>query len=125
RLLSKPLVAISQRARDRGVQVYADQYPYDASSTSLEAALVPRWAEVGGPAELRRRIDGPDHSRLVAEMTANLERRGGAKTLVVARYQPDPALEGQSLEEIARRMRLSPPEAAMDVIMKGGASVGS
>jgi N-acyl-D-amino-acid deacylase len=123
--LSTTLVAHIQQARDRGVQVYADQYPYDASSTGLEAALVPRWAEVGGAAELRKRIDGPEHSRLVREMAANLERRGGAKTLVIARYQPDASLEGKSLDEIARARRMAPVEAAMDLIMKGGASVVS
>ena len=123
--LSKTLVARIQQARDRGVQVYADQYPYDASSTGLEAALVPRWAEVGGAAELRKRIDGPEHSRLAREMAANLERRGGAKTLVIARYQPDVSLEGKSLDEIARAKRMAPVEAAIDLIMKGGASVVS
>ena len=123
--LSKTLVQRIQAARDRGIQVYADQYPYDASSTGLEAALVPRWAEVGGAAELRKRIDGPDHSRLVTEMTANLARRGGAKTLVIARFEPDPSLEGKSLEEVAAGMRLSPVEAALSMIMKGGASVVS
>jgi N-acyl-D-aspartate/D-glutamate deacylase len=123
--LSKTLVAHIQDARDRGVQAYADQYPYDASSTSLEAALVPRWAEAGGPGELRKRMDGPEHSRLVAEMTANLARRGGARTLVVARYEPDPSLEGRSLEDIAKDMRTSPVEAAIGMIMKGGASVVS
>ena len=30
-----------EAARARGVQVFADQYPYEASSTSLRAALVP------------------------------------------------------------------------------------
>jgi len=123
--LSKTLVQHIQRARDRGVPIYADQYPYDASSTGLEAALVPRWAEAGGAAELRKRIDGPDHSRLVNEMTANLTRRGGAKTLVIARYEPDPALEGKTLDEIAAGMRLSPVETALTMIMKGGASVVS
>jgi N-acyl-D-amino-acid deacylase len=123
--MSKTMVEHIQRARDRGVQAYADQYPYDASSTGLEAALVPRWAEVGGAAELRKRIDGPDRSRLITEMTANLARRGGAKTLVIARFEPDPSLEGKSLEEVAAAMRLSPVEAALTMIMKGGASVVS
>jgi N-acyl-D-amino-acid deacylase len=123
--LSKALVQHIQQARDRGVSVYADQYPYDASSTGLEAALVPRWAEAGGAAELRKRIDGPDHSRLATEMTANLARRGGAKTLVIARFEPDPSLEGKTLEDIAAGMRLSPVEAAVTMIMKGGASVVS
>src|SRR5690606_6005485 len=37
-----------QRARDAGIEVFADQYPYEASSTSLAAALLPRWAQAGG-----------------------------------------------------------------------------
>ena len=123
--LAKTLVEHIQQARDRHVEVYADQYPYDASSTSLEAALVPRWAEVGGAAELRKRIDGSSRARLATEMAANLERRGGAKTLVLSRYQPDPSLEGTSLDEVARGMGLPPVEAAMSLIMKGGAGVVS
>jgi N-acyl-D-aspartate/D-glutamate deacylase len=123
--LSKTLVQHIQQARDRGVPIYADQYPYDASSTGLEAALVPRWAEAGGAAALRKRIDGSDHSRLVTEMTANLTRRGGAKTLVIARYEPDASLEGKTLEDVAAGMRLSPVETALTMIMKGGASVVS
>jgi N-acyl-D-amino-acid deacylase len=123
--LSKTLVANIQQARDRGVDVYADQYPYDASGTSLEAALVPRWAEVGGTSELRRRIDGSARARLATEMAANLARRGGAKTLVISRYQPDPSLEGKSLDDVARAMRMPPVEAAMSLIMKGGAGLVS
>jgi N-acyl-D-amino-acid deacylase len=123
--LSKTLVANIQQARDRGVDVYADQYPYDASGTSLEAALVPRWAEVGGTSELRKRIDGSARARLATEMAANLARRGGAKTLVISRYQPDPSLEGTSLDDVARAMRMPPVEAAMSLIMKGGAGLVS
>ncbi|NIP79793.1 MAG: hypothetical protein GWM90_11455, partial [Gemmatimonadetes bacterium] len=37
-----------ERAREEGVQVFADQYPYTASATGLEAALLPRWSQAGG-----------------------------------------------------------------------------
>jgi len=40
----------SNRRANRGVEVYADQYPYEASGTGIVGALIPRWAEVGGPA---------------------------------------------------------------------------
>src|SRR5260370_9545125 len=43
--LSMALVEKIHQARDRGVQVSADQYPYDASGTGIVGALVPRWAE--------------------------------------------------------------------------------
>ena len=50
--LSMALVERIRQARDRGVEVYADQYPYEASGTGIVGALIPRWAEVGGRAEL-------------------------------------------------------------------------
>ncbi len=34
-------------ARSRGVDVTIDQYPYTASSTSIQAALIPAWAQEG------------------------------------------------------------------------------
>ena len=38
---SKTIVEHIDAARARGVEVYADQYPYEASSTSLSAAVMP------------------------------------------------------------------------------------
>jgi N-acyl-D-amino-acid deacylase len=35
-------------ARARGVDVTIDQYPYTASSTSVQGGLVPQWAQEGG-----------------------------------------------------------------------------
>ena len=35
-------------ARARGIDVTLDQYPYEASATSIQAALVPQWALEGG-----------------------------------------------------------------------------
>ena len=52
---SKTLVEHIDGARAEGVEVFADQYPYEASGTSLSASLVPRWAEVGGGDSLRAR----------------------------------------------------------------------
>ncbi len=123
--LSMALVERIGRARDRGVEVYADQYPYDASGTGIVGALVPRWAEVGGRPELLKRITGPDRERLAADIRANLQRRGGAGTLVISFYKPDPSLEGQTLAQVAKTMNKPPEEAAMDLLVKGDASLVS
>ena len=37
-----------ERARAEGAQVLADQYPYTASATGLEAALLPPWSQAVG-----------------------------------------------------------------------------
>lgn len=123
--LSMALVEKIAQARDRGVEVYADQYPYDASGTGIVGALVPRWAEVGGRAELVKRIQGPEHERLAADVRRSLERRGGADKLVISFYRPDPALEGQTLAAVAAAMNLRPEEAALSLLLKGDASLVS
>src|SRR5690554_7309658 len=56
---SSAIVQRIERARDEGIEVYADQYPYEASSTGLDAALLPRWAQAGGRDSLRARLDDP------------------------------------------------------------------
>src|SRR6478609_5716683 len=95
---SAAIVQRIDRARDEGVEVFADQYPYDASSTSLAAALVPRWAQAGGTAAFRARIaDAAQRAKIVPEMRDNLARRGGAARIQVASYGPDTSLAGKTL----------------------------
>ena len=113
-------------ARARGVDVVADQYPYAASSTSLSAALVPRWAQAGGSAEFRKRLADPaTRAKIVAEMRENIRRRGGAPSLVLASHGADRALEGQSLDQIAESRQKAPEMAALELVEAGGASIVS
>ena len=123
--LSMALVERIKQARDRGVEVYADQYPYDASGTGIVGALIPRWAEVGGRAELLERIQGAEHDRLAADIRRNFERRGGPDKLVISRYAPNPAFEGQSLAQVAKAIGKPADETAMELLLKGDASLVS
>jgi N-acyl-D-aspartate/D-glutamate deacylase len=115
-----------ERAREDGLQVFADQYPYDASSTSLTAALVPRWAQVGGDSALRRRLATPqERERIRAEMVENLDRRGGAARLQISRHRENPALEGRTLAAVAEARGEDPIDAAMAIVRASGAGVVS
>jgi N-acyl-D-amino-acid deacylase len=124
--LSVAALARIDRARARGVQVFADQYPYEASSTSLTGAVIPRWAEEGGGDRLRARIQAADtRAKLLPEVRANIARRGGPASLVIAQYGPERTLEGRSLDEVARTRGVPPEEAALDLVSKGGVSIVS
>jgi N-acyl-D-aspartate/D-glutamate deacylase len=112
-------------ARGRGVQVYADQYPYDASGTGISGALVPRWAQVGGNSALKARLHGTERDKLAAEIRANIERRGGAASLVVSRYRPDPSLEGKSLADLAVAAGRPADEVVMSLLERGDAALVS
>jgi N-acyl-D-amino-acid deacylase len=92
------IVARVEAARATGQSVTADQYPWSASGTSLVASLVPRWAQDGGREMLLRRFDDPGlASRLHAEMTENLRRRGGAESLRITEGEH----RGRTLAQVA------------------------
>ncbi len=123
--LSMAIVERIEAARSRGVQVYSDQYPYEASGTGITGALIPRWAQVAGRDALLRRIRGDERKRILEEVRINIARRGGADTLVISRFSIDPSIEGKSLAELAGRAGTSAEELALDLLQKGDASLVS
>jgi N-acyl-D-amino-acid deacylase len=120
-----------ERARERGVQVWADQYPYEASSTGITGALVPRWAQAGEVkaeelSPLERRLQDPiDRKRLREGMLDNIERRGGPSTLVISRHRADPSIEGLSLADLASRRNKEAVDVALDLLEAGGGGLVS
>jgi N-acyl-D-amino-acid deacylase len=124
--LSTTLIQHIEQARARGVRVFADQYPYEASSTSLTAAVLPRWAQVDGDAALKTRLaDAATRAKIATEARENIRRRGGPASLQIAHYAPDRTVEGKNLEQVSKARGVPPEEAAMDLIVKGDVSIVS
>lgn len=99
-----------EKARQEGVRVTCDQYPFHASSTGL-SALVPGWAHDGGVIELTRRMANPT-PKLLEEIQAEMERRGGPSTiLVVGTHGHLPECDGKNIEDIAASWKLDPARA--------------
>ena len=120
---SAQAIKLIKQARASGVEASACQYPYTASGTSLQASLVPRWAEVGGRRELLNRIDDPEvRPRLIKEMEENLKGRGGADSLLIA-DSPNREFVGKRLDAIAQQMNRPPVEAALELIKLGRSGV--
>lgn len=115
-----------ERARDQGIEVFADQYPYEASATGLSAALVPSWARAGGTDEFRNRLeDQALRDSIYQGMVENLERRGGAHRLTIRRFREDLSLEGRTLEEIAQARELPAVDTALELLKEGSPGVVS
>ncbi len=123
--LSKTLVERIEGARTRGVQVFADQYPYEASGTGIVGALIPRSAQVGGRDAMMKRITGELRNEIRAEVKTNITRRGGADTLMISRYSVNPSFEGRRLSELAAKAGVAPEEYALQLLEKGDASLVS
>ena len=115
-----------ERAREEGIEVFADQYPYTASATGLEAALLPRWSQAGGRDALLTRMANPDTMARIREgMEEGLIRRGGADRIQFRRYLPDSTIEGRLLSDVAAERGQDPIDTAADLIRGGGVSIVS
>ncbi|HUE62862.1 MAG TPA: amidohydrolase family protein [Rhizomicrobium sp.] len=134
---SGELIKLIDDARASGQNVTANNYPWLASHTGLDAALIPRWASDGGAAAMLKRFDDPAlMSRIKKEMAENLDRRGGAQTLLLTSGEadganiskaPPPAWSGKYLSDLAKEWKLDPLDAAIRILREshGHASVVS
>jgi N-acyl-D-amino-acid deacylase len=123
---SKPLVDIINAAREEGLSIWTDQYPYAASSTSLQAALVPGWAQEGGAEAVAERLQNSESLGLMRpQMVENLARRAGPKAILIANHTADRSLEGRYLDDIARERSQDPLDTAIDILIEGGAGIVS
>ncbi|WP_221032850.1 N-acyl-D-amino-acid deacylase family protein [Actomonas aquatica] len=124
--LSTEVIQHIEAARAAGVEVFADQYPFEASSTSLDAALIPAWVREGGRAAKLARLADPTQDEIIRDGIAeNLDRRGGAQRIQIRSYAPHPAWEGQRLDAIARELGVDAIEATLHIVKAGGASIVS
>jgi len=122
--LAPRVIEIVEEARSRGLTVFADQYPYPASSTGLIAAVIPRWVQAGG--RMKERLSDPDlRERILEETAANIDRRGGADTLVISSFSPHPEWVGRSLEDIAGERGKPEAETALELVRMGSPGVVS
>lgn len=124
---SEEIVNNINRARyENGLEIFADQYPYEASATSLMAALVPRWAAAGGrQAFLERLTNTETKAEIIDAVNENLKRRGGADRIVMRHVPFNTNLEGVSLQAISEMMNTSPAEATLSLLKEGSPGIVS
>lgn len=97
------------QARAEGMEVWVDQYPYTASSTTI-AAMLPDWVRADGDEKGRVLLQTEDGmKRMLEDMRKNHEGLRGRKDLsyaVVASSRAFPELAGLNLKEVAQVFKL-------------------
>jgi N-acyl-D-aspartate/D-glutamate deacylase len=111
--LSTRIIELVEAARARGVRVFADQYPYAASSTGLSqvvpvemrdgAAVLPRFCDERGRTTLRAAV-----ARVMAEELP-------AESILVSTYPWRWWLQGKTVARIAAERGQDPVDVAMDL----------
>jgi N-acyl-D-amino-acid deacylase len=119
-------VELVEYARDRGIDYVGDAYPYRAGSTML-SAILPPWAKTGSTEETldhlrdtesRERIER-DIEEWRLEDWHNPGKYTGWDAVVVSSVagDADPAVVGQSVEQIAEARGVEPVAAVCDVLL--------
>ena len=116
---------LMRQARQEGVDITFDQYPYTASHTSI-ASIVPTWARADG-ALARNVADAAIRRRVVADMMSFVEMRfdNDASKIQISSCDFDPALAGKTLADVleARGVEATPPSIAdliLELVALGG-----
>jgi N-acyl-D-aspartate/D-glutamate deacylase len=130
----KNVVAAVQSARDSGLDIAADMYPYTAGATALASALPP-WVADGGPQKLLSRLkDASVRARIKKELEGdhpdweNLYFDCGSASGVLVSSVQSPELkqfEGKTLDDVAKAWKKSPEDTLMDFVLADSAQTGA
>ena len=118
-LVDKALSRIRQ-ARDRGLKLAADRYPYTSSFTELDV-IFPDWAQEGGaPAMLRRLADNDDRARIKAEVAAARPDDYWSSVTLGSTWHSDyKKYQGMQLVQAAEKLGMTPVDAVLHLIEIG------
>jgi len=128
------VVAKIQAARDAGLDIRADQYPYIAGGTALASSLPP-WVANGGMAKLLERIKDPKiRARIKTEMAVDhkewenlfVDCGGGAGVLLSGVENPElKKFNGKTVADVAKAQGKSELDALMDFVIADKGQTGA
>jgi N-acyl-D-amino-acid deacylase len=130
-LLDKVL-GLLDKARDQGVRVSFDQYPYVAGSTML-GVILPPWAHDGGTNNLLERLASPAQRKKMTKDIVNgidgwdnFVAFAGLDGIFITDVKTDANKDtlGKSLVELGRMRGKDPLEAAYDLLYQEENAVG-
>ena len=119
------MVALIQAARDHGLDITADQYPYIAGMTGLQMTLPPKYLG-GNHQQVVDRLRDPKAREEIRKLIEtgvpgwenHVQGTGGWHGVMVAAVQKaeNKQYEGQRMDEVARRMGKEPVDALCDLL---------
>ncbi len=118
------LFDLIEKARERGVEVTADAYPYTAYSTGL-TVFFPFWAFASGQEEFLRKLQSAEErQKMKAETEAKLGGMPWENVLIVdLRTEKNQGLIGKNIAEAARERGLEAFEFACQLLLEEKADV--
>jgi N-acyl-D-aspartate/D-glutamate deacylase len=105
---------VIEKARQDGLRITADQYPYTASSTSMMAMLLPDEQREGGEQQTAERLNDPKVRDLVRPMVAKaIQERG---QLMIASFSKKPEWIGKMIADVAALESREPADIGLELL---------
>lgn len=128
------VIAKIEGARQSGLKITADMYPYTAGATGLDA-MMPPWVQEGGYEAWAGRLKDPViRERLRQEIVTPSDKwenfflsAGSPEKILLVSFRNDKLkiYTGKTLGEVARMRGTSPIDTAMDLVIEDGSRVGT
>ena len=112
-------LGLIEKARERGVDVTLDVYPYIRDSGGF-AGWLPTWALAGGSEELVKRLKDPEaRERIKSQIDEQIEEpRDLLSTSILTTMHKHPELSGKSLAELAKARNVDIIDCAIDLLIE-------
>jgi len=112
------IVDLIRGAREAGINIDADQYPYEASSTGL-MSLVPKWSFEGGINRMLDRLRGKViRKEIEEEIEKNiLVKMIGSQSIMLNTRGIIPEYDFRFVSDISSEKNLTPGEIIVDILL--------
>lgn len=104
-------------ARDQGVDLTFDAYPYEAGSTTLLIAI-PEWAHLGGPDKLVKRLQNKaDREKMRGQSPKTLGQVDGM-VISAVKTEKNKWCEGMTFGAVAKKLNKDPWDVICDLLVE-------
>jgi N-acyl-D-amino-acid deacylase len=125
------VLSMIEEARDRGVDIVFDQYPYQASATTMSVTL-PLWARSGDPEDILERIRRPENRQKLKDgiredygWKTMEDEKAGTENFLILSAKNHPEYIGKTVRELAEERGIEPSDMIIELLINTELSSGA
>lgn len=110
------VIAKINKARARGVNLTANQYPFEASMTGFKSTVIPDWAQEGGDKRMLERFKDENDLEKIKEYLRRRKDDGYKRIVIMSKNREFKDITGKSVSQIAQEWNKTNEDATIDIL---------